>query len=332
VAEWRGIPYVERTDMEQVAPDGSRVLRTLEFLATEEGLSWEERENIKRQFVGYAFIKQSLDGTKNYISRVTPHYMPAPAIGSPIYLYCHGFAGSENLGPSNNETTILHAAGDRTVYPLRWRAQVEYRSLGAMEVREDDEVLATAGDLVGFPDEGDCLRRGWINTRSVHKRREPGGRVIPIRSGALKYVSYVIGGVNAPTLEPLPFPETWQPTWYMWSVPIEGYPESIIQDQLNTVNHETFDGHPRGTLYASAYQEDIKRDPFGNWMAHLTFKMIFSPRKNAVGSPLGHNAALYISPSTGPRYSLLSTDGSNFESKQVFRYTDFGNFFRPKQP
>lgn len=333
MASWRGIEYVESSPQgpsEQYATDASRVLRTLFFPGQP---SMADRYRIAQQFLGYAEVKTNPISFKRYVSRTTPHYYPSIDFDIDPHLYCQSLVQSEMVTADDAEDTLLHAAGDKTATSAWWKAVFEYRTLPG-DVKEDSAVLAEAGELYDVvptggpnPDEGDALRRGWANTRYIAKVVEPGGRVIPLRHGAFLF------GDGKPSMEPFAFNETLQNITYFWSgVPLDGYPLQTVQTLLNTVNADVFDGYYPGTLLLIDAREVPRRDAFGQRTLDATYRMLFAPRCNALGNPLGHNAILRISPIAGPIWQLLSADGVVGSTKRPYRSTDFSRLFHPDQP
>lgn len=332
MATWRSIEYTEvspRSPDEQAAQDASRVLRTLDFPGNTVPLTFERREYIRRQFLGYSALAGN--GSQNWVSRVNPHFYPAPSLDQGPYLYAQSFIHSEMISTTDSETSDLHAVGDRTALHPRWRVMIEYRTL-PWEIKEDDAVLGTVAPFVGITDEGDVLRQGWIYSRNIAKRVEQGGRLIIIPGGMYKYA-----GTDPvqPTREPIPINEVADDVHYMWTCPLDGVPEAVIEKQLNTVNDAPFDGYSLGTLLLLSAAKSLKRDPFGQWIAEITYRMKYSPKFQVTGpdtgTAYGHNAILWHR-STGTEYHFITTDGSGDTGKMPYRYTKFANLFRPKQP
>jgi hypothetical protein len=333
MATWRGWEYVEAAPAgpnEQYAPDASQITRTLYFPIRP---TVAQRQQIGRDWIGYAQRKVSLSG-KVYISRTTPHFYPARDLAQGPHLYCQSLASSEMVCADDVESSALHADGDLTAVSDWWKTTWVYRTL-PYDVKADDDpaIPALAGELLFHPDEGDALRRGWANTRYIVKLPEHGGRVIPIRQGVFIFVGVLDTAFHTvPTMEPFPFNETLVQVHYQWfGVPLDAYPFSYVQTALNTVNDATFDNYTTGTLLLLDAREVPRRDAFGQRTLDVTFKMLWAPRANADGACLGHNAILRIKPDVGPRWTLISTDGSAALDRRPYRYTDFSKLFHPVQ-
>lgn len=333
---WRGIEYVEAAPTgpnEQYGTDASRVLRTLYFT---ERPTIARRQEIARAFIGYAEVKVATKGltTFIYLSRTTPHFYPAIDFRGP-YLWCQSLVGSEMVTADGVETTALHAgpADDLTATSEWWKATFEYRTC-PFDVKEDSAVVAVAGELGGYPDEGDALRRGWVNTRYISKMVEPGGRVIPLRQGVLKYAGVLDArGQPVPTMEPFPFNETLAHVNYFWAgIPLSAYPLGVVQASLNTVNTTTFDGYHPGTLLLLDAREVPRIDAFGQRVLDVTYRMLWAQRQRANAfQGMGHNAILRVSAQFGAEWTLVSSDGSIDPDKYPYRNTDFSKLFHPSQ-
>ncbi len=345
MSTWKGIEYYEispSSPNEQAAQDGASVQRKLDFPLIE-GVGHQAREEIRREFLGFVTVGQN--DTQMWLLRENPHFLPGNILTGEPYLYAMSLVHSEMLGPADSEEALAigGAAGDHLALYPRWRTTFEYRSV-PWEIKEDDDgdVLAQLGplsiagglDFIAHPDEGDALRRGWINTRNIVKRREPGGRVIPIRVPPFKFVGLTDdGGKPIQTAEPIPLNEAWETVWYRWTCPLEVYPELQTVLLRNTVNDAAFDGHPKATLLFVSLTENLRRDPFGQWIMEVTYKFLFSPKVARDGTTvLGHQAIYYPFGPAGPGYYEVSTDGTNTDAKKIYRYGDFTKLFRPIQP
>jgi hypothetical protein len=218
-----------------------------------------------------------------------------------------------------------------------YRAHVTFETRMYL-VAEDLDVLGQEGPLTGLPDEGDCLRRGYYNTRYVTRRIRPGGHMRNLREGILSFLtqdtsgkSYIVpGGVMINELDYLALY-----TWHL--VPRAGIPWLAILNGLGTVNDALFDAGSRGVLLLTNVQVDERTDPLGEWVADITYTMHGSPRKAPDGSILGHNSAprkfppgvSYGGTPVGNKwgYDAVSDNSGN----GIYRETSFPALFRPDQ-
>lgn len=345
MASWRGYNYVEEvrtSPHESWATDASRTTRSLLFFGADNntGPTYLERESIAQYWLGYATVLTGTGG-RRYVSRFTPHYLPS-GTGSP-YLFATSLMSGELIGRPFNPTVHANTApGDKQARSRCWRATFQYSVL-PYDIREDSAVLATSGSPLyvsasdRYADEGDALKTGWSGTRYISKHIEQGGRVIPIRTGAFKYDAvFNAGGDHVPTMEPIPYNEAVNYVTYTWyGVPLAGYPAQAIAVQLNTVNNATFDGFAKGTLLVLGVKVVPHRDPFGNRTLDIQYRMMHCSRYNSTSAtPFGHNSILHIpAPGGGaPAWEKVSVTGDGDDTKRPYRYTDFGNLFRPDQP
>src|SRR5262249_19217404 len=155
---------------------------------------------------------------------------------------------------------------------------------------------AIAGPLNGYPDEGDCLARGFSNTRYVSKRMGPKGKTLVIRQGLMGYGT-------GPTIIPEGLP-IWVPGMdviYRWeNVPDAGVPWGAITLQEGTVNDfepwqktlgvntGSFDGAPAGTLLYDHADPQPDRDAFGNRVWSIEYHFYYLPNVDSTGFAKGH--------------------------------------------
>ncbi len=343
MANWQGNEFFEvspGSPSEQAAQDGASIQRTLDFPMIG-GIGHDDREKIRREFLGFVTYGQNAD--QRWILRTNPHFLPGNFLSPGPYLYAQSLVHSQMLGPAASEDAAIigGALDDELAFYPRWRATFDYRSVPWQVLEDNDPLILpstgplapTMGDPIAKPDEGDALRRGWGKTRNIVKRREPGGRVIPIRVPPFKFIGlFDITLRNIQTMEPVPLNESWETVWYRWTCPLDIYPFKQVELCMNAVNDAAFDGHAKGTLLFVSRQENIKRDPFGQWIMEVTYKLLYCPKVSRAGVPLGHNAIYYPFGTSGPGYYEVSIDGAADDTKKIYRYKDMTVLFRPRQP
>ena len=175
----------------------------------------------------------------------------------------------------------------------------------------DDALIKLGGvDDFALPDEGVALANGWIFTRYIQRQRQAFSRIIQIPYGMMQTQAPGPNGQTKLNRTAIPIREGGANITYTWMrVPLEGPPgddgkpvsgfnPQKIGGMLNTINggiksnqfnpqtdpnvlppvtEGTFDGFPPCTLFFDSYATREYQGAFGEWLADVTFNMIYMP-------------------------------------------------------
>jgi hypothetical protein len=333
--------------------------------------SFQGRLQAAYDFLGYGVVVSLFGpggGRPYYIHRVTP--MPLPALsaalmklapadvgaeteaGDPLTflppdltqrVYAIGISRTEQLGQPLGVNFGAAPAGTAAANYTRARQSVEFATL-PYQIKEDDDVLAVGIDGNIFPNEGATLAvSGWVNTRYISRHTHQFSRVLKIPYG----ISWVqCGGVVGPKQNKVGFPKREGGadliyTWY--AVPLEGVVPGLnigsISARLGTINNDTFDSYPAGTLLLDDYKTHEYQGTFGERLANVTFYMGFLPNPAmgnriepggahvALGEPQGWNSQFDVVQGQGPDYYPVTADQAG--TQPIYRRTDFSVLFVP---
>lgn len=226
-------------------------------------------------------------------------------------------------------------------------AQGDYYAVGQTTPLAGNTTIAPFWDAK--PDEGDSLRRGWVNSRFVTKQVDPASRNQTLPQGLAQFVAmegYPAGAVHAglPMIEPRALVSY---TWHC--VPILAIPEDTILNYYGKVNVRTFDRHPPGTLLFEDARLRLYRTASGQRVADVTYRMIYKPNYDfPTKTYMGWNSSpRVVIKDPGPpvvsefRYWPASADGGAFTpfsvgpatgNNKLYQYADPGALFRPQWP
>ena len=326
MAIWRATEYKEHLgeggnaspDL-SIAVDNGRVTRTIQVIPGTHDAIWQAA----RDFLGYAQVAN--DGGTRWIQRIIPHaFPPAP------WLYCTAMPRSEGI-------SFIGKANDAAEYKISKHTLI-YENL-TYNVISDDEVTRGLGDL---PDEGTALALGWEYSRYVTKSVKPSAKLLVLNRGVMQGVKEDVGDATKPLLEGVPFVEACAQVEYTWhGVPSAGVPNVLHLTAPGTINDATFDLYPAETLRLESIEPRFRRDPFGNRVFDITYKMQFLPRigwtlAEAETTPKptptarGHNWVYSVH--NGKFIVMRVTGDGTATGTPPFRKADFTALFRPDQP
>lgn len=341
----RGVTFWEDTaepksPTSSFATQNSRTLRSLQ-LRTNPPMSEEDKWAAAQALLGYNIVVETPFGpsTIRLISRELPDYYPA------VETAVNEFADPIQWASSIPEVTPVALPGgiddlDRAKYEC-FRFKIYYeRKLYNLWPDNYLPLLAQAGPLAIIPpkpDEGDALRRGWINTRFIIKRVIDASTTVSIPGGLFKYVDPINTAKRRAALHTsLPYQLHRARVIYQWiSVPLTAIPFTAIKSCSGSVNESTFDGFAVDTLRFDTWDYDLETGPLGDLLVNLTYKFTWLPNVDPVtGNQIGHVGAPRVIDNQF-RIVAVSTDGdpatANQDAKRPFRRNDFTRLFRPDQ-
>lgn len=328
---------------EDYAVGSSRVNAPVNIL----GATAAKRLQAVEDFIGYNVVKTtSLGGkTVRYISRSLPLSYPVPrgTATNPAkrpYLWCSGLVGGGWPGVfTYNKFTDGNDADQ-----YQWTALFTPR---LYESLEDDAVLAQVRTDMGptsplydpgppatsLPDEGDSLRRGFVNTRYISRRVEECGRLVGIQGALLTFG--IAPGSRVKFPQSFAFNEvTGRLTYVWWCVPFEALPLLAISRNLGTLNGEYFDGFSPLSLRFDTWSHDVEPGPLGDLLCTVTYVFAIKEgyNKDEVKS-YGHNSVYRADP-TSNHLGYLPTFGPDGVTPAPYAIspTGFDALFRPDQP
>lgn len=330
------IEYWERvrdpaSPQEAFRPDGASATRTLDC-------DWNNREEFAWALLGYAEVK-NIDTSSAYLSRHIPDWHPDFTIagfgsGDP-YMYATQIRGIEGIA----WRAPYKSPDDVALYELA-RCTVQYESLQYDVLSDADMIARGYVDSRGNPDESTLKRY-------VIKKSMPAVEYLSLPQGYLKYVQGpndtkgqpVIGagvGKIVPkadvVIQWIGVPET--------AIPYKAYnsdpsnPETVwaIDNTLGKINSKVFNKYPVGTLLLVAADPMPRRDPFGQRVFDIEYRMSYFP--------FGHNNIYYKAdngavPATDPpiyAYNEVSTDGKTHlptvDGTHIYDAADFSKLFK----
>jgi hypothetical protein len=327
---------------ENASFDGSRVSRSLWF----PDATPAKRYAFQKALMGYAKVLP--DNGRRYLHRQIPYGNPAVSDGDlnpggSEYLWCKSVPSGT---PVPSIPSADPATGVATYKGYRWSC--EFRSCPYRVCADEDTLLlAQAGPLAAgpglnaLPDEGDALRRGFVNTRYVSNPTEQATKINQIKQASLNYLH----DDNSPgplVGHPMPLPQYMETILWRWfEVPEDAVPRKAIADCANNVNDATFAGYPAGTLILRSASRRPYNNPLGPGMMYdIEYKMEYLPnqekRLTNVGGVLVHRQlgwnsdVVTIRPADGGNgfdfYRVGDDDGN-----PPHAYKDFSSLFRPDQ-
>lgn len=290
--------------------------------------------------------------TRRWIHRQIPAAHPAaPTPDNPDaldYLYCASIPTGEPISKP------LGVDADNLTSYEWYKFSTIFEAL-SHDVHEDEFMEAIEGPLKAVPatggparpDEGDRTRIAWSATRYVTRTIDPAARTISLRQGLVHYV--VLEGFGDPAKpdavnEGLGTSQARLVIRYTWhAVPVEGLPFPAIQNALQCVNNDDFDGWQKGTLYLADAKIRPYRSAFGQRLLDVQYHCVFLPNKDEKTNVyMGHNSILrVVKTATDPKPILrfwpisangdlaLSTDAP--QTNAIFKYRSFPDLFRPTQ-
>jgi hypothetical protein len=286
------------------------------------------RDQAALDFAGTASVEIGGGGGVVYISRTTPHPLP-----NKPFMYCQSVPSIKPVALRGTSGVVNDGTGMCHYEMAEISCQYIFPTFA---VKEDNNVLASAGPLTGYPDEGDALRRGHSLTRYITKVPKVSTRELVTNRGLLK------SSDGKPILEGIPRRELVGEITYIWhQVLADALPQQAWVAGGCCVNEVAFDGWPAGTLCFSSTPE-LRPSPNvidGKIYYDLSYKfallMIWDPVAEVAR---GHNYVLRKDGSTlVPKLVTVSGNPSNDftavgPSDLMYRPFDFGSFFRPDQP
>lgn len=303
------------------AGGGSRMTREMDvFNGTYAG-----RLNAAQDFIGYAQVATS--GGVKYITRVTP--MPYPSLpidanpGANSVFYVSGISRTAPLGVPGGIDPASFPVGTAGANYDRARMTVEFTTL-PFQVKEDAQVIATGGPLVGLPDEGFALASGWQNTRYITRQIQPFVRLLKLPYGLMKQAA-----TGKLLKVGIPFREGGANITYTWyRVPVAGVNFTTIGGALQTINNATFDIAPANTLLFDSFATREYQGAFGERIMDVTMHMIYLPHtamnNPGKGTQRGWNWYLDVAGGILDYYEVQSTGGTS-----PFLSSDFTLLFHP---
>lgn len=325
-----------RSPSYQWAADSSKVIRSLQARVVDE----QDRFRKAQALVGYNIMRSEDVGavTRRWIHRTLPASYPAVETevnpDSDNYLFCTSIPAGE---PIDNTRDV--DANDQPVATYRYRC--EFNSL-FYNLFVDNDVLAQQGPLSAGtppgaeakPDEGDCLRRGWANTRFISKFVKRATRIVTLRNGILLFVE-ADANKRVPVPEGFPFTQFRNSIRYIWhNVPIDAVPEAAIASCSNCVNSVEFDGRQVDTLLFVDNDVIQHRGPLGDRLCDITYEFLWQPNVDHLGVQYGWVGVPRVRESEFI-YQLVSADGDPATAadanKRPYKRADFTSLFRPPQ-
>lgn len=335
-----------RSPSYQFALDDSRIRRSLQLRPQDAGSAVDEelRFAAATALLGHAEVA-TVDGHR-HILRTLPHAYPVPETvtnpGGASFIYATSIPRMDPIAPHPDSVDALK----RALYQA-YRLEVHYTPLPYF-ILPDEGVLALAGPLESYPDEGDCLERGWReNSRFVSKQVKGASRTVSLRQGQLKYSAGAgadAGVAAANIMEGFAFTHSRTLIVYTWHlVPLEALPETAIQLALNCTNSDAFDGYPAGTLLFMDYDFVRHEGPLGDKLCDVVYRMMFMPNYDMVSEEFrGWNSLPRVIGAPGSekrRYWAMSSDGDPPDLEALggvdnaqYPGADFSSLFRPDQP
>jgi len=329
MARWLNTEYTEfapNSPNERWGPGSSAMTRTFDLV---DG-SFLGRLQAAYDFLGYGVVVPTgIAGTPWFLHRVVPMAYPARDAGSiklpnladvmalwdiqppdlSNTLYAIGISKTEPLGQPKGLDFNASPGGAAAANYTRARLTTEFTTLPYL-VKTDAQMPT---DKTGVVSEGFALASGWQNSRYVVRHLEPFSRLLEVPFGLPK-----IAGKFLKT--GLPLREGGCNAKYTWMrVPLTGgsgkgaVPFSTIQSSIGTLNNDTFDIFPAGTLLLDSIATREYQGAFGERLADVTFNMIAlihpSTGNNAgtggplKGAPLGWN---YVFTAVGNPPNLIT--------------------------
>lgn len=341
----RGVTFYEdsaepKSPTTSFATQNSRTIRSLQLRSTPP-MTEDDKWAAAEALLGYNIVSEEPFGpsTRRWISRQLPDYYPA------VPTSVNEFADPIHWASSIPEVSPVALPGgiddlDRAKYAC-FRFKIYYeRKLYNLWPDGYLPLIAQQGPLAiapAKPDEGDALRRGWINTRFIIKQVRDASTTVSIPGGLFKYTDAINTRQRRASLHTsFPFQLHRARVTYQWiSVPLLAIPFDAIRSCCGSVNAETFDGFSVDTLRFDTWSYDLETGPLGDLLANVTYAFTWLPNVDPeTGNQIGHVGA----PRTIDgkfRIVKVSTDGdpatADQDAKRPFRRNFFDRLFRPSQ-
>src|SRR5579859_577545 len=289
MATWNDVTFTEH-----IPNTGPGVSPTFNLTNTEGrvtrtyDVAWDNLWDFVHAFLGYPQIATGGPNNKNYIERITPHYIAQTNSEGKSYLYATQILNIQGVGgPLDGQWKTPDPAGGIARYN-KARCTVLYEYV-TYEILNDDQVDKDPTDQVPYES---------TLERYVTIRPNPGALYLTLPQGQFKYV----GGAQPNT--PVNFgPGQIVPdydvslTWHQ--VPKKAVPLTLINStlvnpaidtSLGTVNCKQFMGYAAGfVLFISCQISDPKRSSLGDRVYDVEFR--FKIAKNAHNTLPGLQAA-----------------------------------------
>lgn len=289
--------------------------------------------------------------TRAWVTRQTPDFYPAtPTFENPTgtpFLFVEGVP----VGEPCSKPSGVDDQG-RTEYDW-YRLTCNYETRG-YNVKEDGDVLATGtGPAVGVsplaadvfdhvarPDEGDCLARGWKNSRWILKQVDRAARTVSLKQGVVQWQLVEGRGPAKEAInEGLPYSQARLSVNYTWvCVPEDAVPELAMQTALGRCNQFSFDKFPLGTLLLADAKARYYTSATGQRVADVAYHCIFLPNRDSLtGVFMGWNSWLRVVDGK-VRCWPISGDGNTINpddataTNKIVQHYDFSYLFRPPYP
>lgn len=385
MSKWRNTNWAEcvpEFPNEKWGPGNSSMQRKVRIL---DG-SLQGRVQAAYDFLGYQVVIAT--GGVNYIHRVIP--MPYPGLPAVAFQLAANNEPAGTLPPDITQKFFVKAISrtehsgapvgiDPLASPPGVGGSIYQETKLTLEgvtlpyaVIDDATLISQGGATKGLPDEGAALAKGWQYTRYITRRREAFNRVITIPYGLMC--------TNSPTFAEnlklnktgIPFREGGEHRSYTWmEVPltpptgiigaglfVQGANWGLIESSLGMINNASFDGCDQETLLLDSIASREYQGSFGEWLADITFNMIFLPHASS-GSRLANNPAsnprspsgLPLKPGVMTGWNtvvdmdlngnwdyydvrsarVIAVGGANviLAGQKPYQSTDFSAFFRP---
>jgi hypothetical protein len=297
---WGSTQYAESADEQNPSPDlgfaidSGRVVRQLWIGG--EAAAWQ---TAKSDFLGFGQVLTGLNGVR-YISRQIPHAFPLAN-----WLYAQGT-------PKFEMVQLARVNMDVAEYTMS-KMTVNYLAL-SYNIQPDANVLNTIVDVnnhfLGYPDEGFALSLGFDTSRYVTHNRKPSSKFLSLARGSMYVLASDIGqNQPRPLAEGLPFKEPAAEVQFVWHVvPEAGVPDVLHMVAHGCINDDWFMGYPPQTLRIEGIEPINRRDPLGNRVVDVVYRMQFLPR-------VGKHIVTGAQPVNGPpqlTFSSIQPHGHNW--------------------
>lgn len=302
------------------ASDGPMWTREIRF-------KWGDLDLFRRVWLGYSEIGTATPTSRKYIKRRPPHsVLLLPESPTSPLLYASNIPRIVGLGadargnplkPKDSLDVALYKFGVATVV---------YRSHDFEVYRDDSpEVVATTGDLAGYPDEA-------LLTRYVSVATDMAGTYATYSQGIMKWID----ATRHPLPEGLPyFIPSGDVIITHYEVP--AVPTRAIQRCMGAVNHAEFVTpemtYPKETLLCQKPQLARYKNVLGQRVYDIRFVFLYLPNWDEdLQVAHGHNWRQKYVSSTGKLvWTEISSNGQTSGTKP-FRTANFLDLFRPDYP
>jgi hypothetical protein len=365
MALWRSTLYTEaapESPNEKWGPGASSMTR---LVYLNDG-SFRGRLQAAYDFLGYGVVVGSVGGA--YVHRVPPMAypglwagtiktidgIPPPDVSSKFYVVA--ISKTEPWSVPTGVNLMAAPPGTAAADYQRVRMTLECSTL-PFAILDDVTLQAQGGvNSAGNPDEGVALALGWQYTRYVTRQRQAFSRLIKVPYGMMQSGAPGFDGGYKLNKTAIPFREGGENRVYTWMrVPLvspagPGANFARIEGALGQVNSGWFDGAAPGTLLFDSVATREYQGSFGEWLADVTFNMIYLPHNSSgarfqygdpaavtanlkAGTPTGWNTVLDIGTYTSGGVRVTAWDyfpvTTANGTQPPFSYADFSTLFHP---